>query len=398
MQGRPSFRTNRFRPRYPRGNFSRRSSGRSNKVHFDVSRLVNKAVETDNNSEYVAKHKFTDFKLDNILKLNVQNKKYVIPTPIQDQTIPHIIEGRDVIGIADTGTGKTAAFLLPLINKVLKDRNQRVLIMAPTRELAMQIQDEFIAFARGTGIFSVTCIGGTSMYTQLTNLKRKYNFVIGTPGRIKDLATRRALNLSNVTNVVLDEVDRMLDMGFIRDIKEILGLLPQKRHSLFFSATLNREIEGLIGCFMQDPIKISLKKRDTAATVDQDVIRISDRSKKVEVLHDLLIKEEFKKVIVFAKTKMGVRRLSETLYSRGFKVESIHGDKTQARRQKALDMFRQDKIRILVATDVAARGLDIADVSHVINYDLPDNYEDYIHRIGRTGRANKKGIALSFIE
>lgn len=384
---------------FNRGGYrGRRSGGNSRSSKIDISKLINKAVEVADEVQYIPTNNFASFDIDHKLKTNIAAKGYLVPTPIQDQAIPHVLEGRDLVGVANTGTGKTAAFLIPLINKVMNNPHEKVLIIVPTRELAMQIQDEFIGFSKGTGIFSVTCIGGTSMYKQFGSLKRKYNFIIGTPGRLKDLANRRAIDLSNCHNIVLDEVDRMLDMGFIRDIRFLLEMLPNTRQSLFFSATITREINELIQGFLKDPVSISLKTRDTASTVDQDVIRVEDRSRKVEILHDLLIKEEFAKVIIFAKTKMGVRKLSENLYSRGFKVESIHGDKTQSRRQRALDMFKQSRVNILVATDVAARGLDIADVSHVINYDLPDTYEDYVHRIGRTGRANKKGIALSFVE
>lgn len=374
------------------GGGNRRSGGR-----IDISKLINKAVEMEE-TQYISQNKFNDFNIDERLKANIAAKGFVTPSPIQDQAIPHILEGRDLIGIASTGTGKTASFLIPLINKVLNDRNQKVLIIAPTRELAMQIQDEFLGFSKGMGIFSVTCIGGTSMYRQIGSLRRQCNFIIGTPGRLKDLSNRKVLDLSSCTNLVLDEVDRMLDMGFIHDIRFLMDLLPPKKQALFFSATITREIDNLIRGILVDPISISLKTRETASTVDQDVIRVTDRSKKVEVLHDLLIKEEFMKVLIFAKTKMGVRKLSMNLYERGFKVESIHGDKTQSRRQKALDMFKKSKVNILVATDVAARGIDVADISHVINFDIPETYEDYIHRIGRTGRANKKGIALTFVE
>jgi ATP-dependent RNA helicase RhlE len=384
---------------YRGGGFRGRSGGGSRRSgsRIDPAKLVNRATGVEE-IVYVAQNKFIDFNIDEKLKQNIISKGYTTPTPIQDQSIPHILQGKDVIGIASTGTGKTAAFLLPLINKVMQDKSQKVLIIVPTRELAMQIQDEFIAFARGTGVTSVSCIGGTSMYRQIGSLRRQYNFIIGTPGRLKDLSNRRAIDLSNCNNVVLDEVDRMLDMGFIIDIKFLLAQLPAQKQSLFFSATITREIDTLIRTFLNDPVSISLKTRDTASTVDQDVVRVTDRTKKVEILHDMLIKDEFTKVLIFAKTKMGVRKLSMSLYERGFKVESIHGDKTQSRRQKALDMFKQSRVNILVATDVAARGIDVADISHVINFDMPENYEDYIHRIGRTGRANKKGVALTFVE
>ena len=235
------------------------------------------------------------------------------------------------------------------------------------------------------------------MFKQIQTLKRNPSFVAGTPGRLKDLINRRCLNLSKFTNIVLDEVDRMLDMGFIHDIKHLISLLPQKRQSLFFSATVSRETDILIKDFLNNPTKISVKSGDTPENVDQDIVRVEDKSKKIESLHNLLIKEEFKKVLIFGKTKRGVEHLSNSLHARGFKVGSIHGNKSQAQREKTLKLFKTNYLQTLVATDVAARGLDIMDITHVINYDLPATYDDYIHRIGRTGRANKAGKALTFI-
>lgn len=365
---------------------------------LNVSRFVKKAVPVEKQVEFVPKYRFEDFSFDGKLKQNIVNKGYVTPTPIQDEAMPHIIKGRDVVGIANTGTGKTAAFLLPLIQKILINRGQKVLIIAPTRELAQQIQQEFIGFAHGLSLYSALLIGGASMGFQIGALRRNPHFIIGTPGRMKDLIARKVLRLENCRSVVLDEADRMLDMGFIQDIKMLLAMLPKERHTLFFSATISSEIENLIQTFLINPVMISVKSQETAENVEQDVIRVPNAKKRIEVLQELLVKKEFNKVLIFGRTKRGVEHLFELLEQRGFRVASIHGDKSQSKRQLALDMFKAHKIQILVATDVAARGLDIPDVSHVINYDIPSTYDDYVHRIGRTGRAEKRGKALTFID
>jgi ATP-dependent RNA helicase RhlE len=364
----------------------------------DISRFINKAIITEEAPVFVPEHQFADFKIDTRLKNNIAHKGYVLPTPIQDKSIPHVLRGDDVVGIANTGTGKTAAFLIPLINKVLTGKGERVLIMVPTRELATQIADELHGFTKGLGLYSATCVGGASIFNQIKDLRRNPSFVIGTPGRLKDLLERKSFNLSSFATVVLDEADRMLDMGFINDMRTILSQLINPRHTLFFSATLSREIEALIKDFLSEPVRISVKTGDTAKNVEQDVVRVPPGKTKLDVLHDLLIKPDFNKVLVFGRTKHGVEKLSKVLNERGFKAESIHGNKTQGKRQKALDLFKRDHVQVLVATDVAARGLDISGVSHVINYELPATQEDYIHRIGRTGRAGKKGIALTFVE
>ncbi|OGG69302.1 hypothetical protein A3F27_01410 [Candidatus Kaiserbacteria bacterium RIFCSPHIGHO2_12_FULL_53_13] len=367
--------------------------------HIDISRFVNKAVITEEVENFIPEHNFVDFAIDEHLKKNIIAKGYATPTPIQDRAIPHVLRDEDIVGIANTGTGKTGAFLIPLINKVLHDRNERVLIMVPTRELAIQIEDEFWGFAKHLRIGAVTCVGGANINPQIATLRRKPNFVIGTPGRLKDVMERRALNLEGFGTVVLDEADRMLDMGFIADMKFILShMKTAERHTLFFSATLSREIEKLIGDFLKDPVRISVKTRDTPQNVDQDIVRVSASQTKLDVLHDLLAQPEFSKVLIFGRTKHGVEKLSKMLEQKGFKAASIHGNKTQSNRQRALGLFKQNHIQILVATDVAARGLDIPKVSHVINYDIPNTYEDYVHRIGRTGRAGEKGKALTFIE
>jgi superfamily II DNA/RNA helicase len=383
------------RSRYPSQGRSRRPAHGGQRI--DVSRFINKAVITETQDVFVPEHSFADFPVADSLKNNIIAKGYTQPTPIQDRAIPHVLRGEDVVGIANTGTGKTAAFLIPLINKVLSDRSQRILIMVPTRELAQQIEEEFWGFASHMRIGAVTCVGGANINPQINLLRRQPNFVIGTPGRLKDIMERRVLDLSKFSTVVLDEADRMLDMGFIDDMKFIIGHMQAERHTLFFSATLSREIEMLIGSFLNNPVRISVKTSDTAKSVDQDIVRVAGKNK-IDVLHELLTQPEFSKVLVFGRTKHGVEKLSKILADRGFKTESIHGNKTQGKRERALAGFKQNRIQVLVATDVAARGIDVSDVSHVINYDIPTTYEDYVHRIGRTGRAGKGGKALTFID
>jgi len=285
---------------------------------------------------------------------------------------------------------------LPLLDKVLQDRRQRILVVAPTRELAIQINQELIKFANGLQIFSVCVVGGVSINNQIKDLRRSHNLVIGTPGRIKDLMRRNYLQLNQFQTVVLDEADRMLDMGFIHDVRTLMSAVAREHQTLFFSATLSGDVKNVIDEFLNDPIHISVKTTDTARSVDQDVVYVKNRGK-VDTLHDLLVRPEFNKVLIFGRTKNGVERLSETLISRGFKVISIHGNKNHGQRQRALKSFKENSVSVLVATDVAARGLDIPDVSHVINYELPSTYEDYIHRIGRTGRGGKVGKALTFV-
>lgn len=395
--GRPSFRSS---SSSGSGRFtgSKNGRGRGRGQRIDVSRFINKAVITEQVDKFIPEHNFNDFKIDERLKANIAKKGYLAPTPIQDKAIPHVLRGADVVGIANTGTGKTAGFLLPLINKVLLDPKENILIMVPTRELAIQIDQELKEFSKGMKIFSVCCVGGAPIGRQINELRYKNNFIIGTPGRLKDLMNRKVLFIDEFNTVVLDEADRMLDMGFIADMRMILAQMPKNRHTLFFSATLSREIEGLISEFLKEPVTISVKTGDTSKNVDQDIVRIKQGDVKVDVLHDLLIQNDFKKVLVFGKTKHGVEKLTDTLQKRGFSVESIHGDKNHARRQKALSLFKGDKVQVLIATDVAARGLDISGVSHVINFDLPESYEDYVHRIGRTGRGDQKGKALTFVE
>ncbi len=364
---------------------------------FDPSLFMKRVEEQAPSAVYTPKNSFVDFLIEEQLKENINNKGYKIPTPIQDQAIPVLLEGKDVIATANTGTGKTAAFLIPLINNVLTKKTERVLIIAPTRELCHQIQDELDSFVHKTGLFSLVCIGGTHIVQQIKELRHDPEFVIGTPGRLLDLEKNNSIHFDRYTSIVLDEVDTMLDMGFIKDIRYILQRLPAKRHSVFFSATIPTALKELMVGFSKSPVSISVKTRQSAENVNQDVIQVGQNNK-VDLLHDLLIKKEFKKGIIFLRTKRAADKLSKILSERGFRIAIIHGDKTQSQRTKALSLFKDNKLRILLATDVVSRGIDIADISHVINFDLPQTYEDYIHRIGRTGRADKVGQAISFVE
>lgn len=385
------YNNNRFRRNFPSGNRRRIKS-------FDPSNLVNEHVATSAQEKpYTAVNSFSSFALSDILKRNIAARGYTTPTPIQDQTIPLILEGKDVIGIANTGTGKTAAFLLPLLNKVAGDRYKKVLIIVPTRELAVQIRQEFIEFAYGMNIYCTLTIGGTSTFRQKQDLRRNPSFVIGTPGRIKDLINQRSLDLASFEIIVLDEVDMMVDIGFIGHIKYFISLLANNRQSLFFSATVDGKAREILNSFVRNPVTVSVKKQDMLKNIKHEVIKISDKERKIEQLHDLLIKKELEKVLVFGRTKWGIQKLSDELVKRGFNAGAIHGNKSQTQRLRILEQFKRNSLQILLATDVASRGLDIDNVTHVINYDPPESYEVYIHRIGRTGRADKDGTAITFI-
>jgi len=389
--GRPPFRGAPYRPKTRAGQ----------NEHIDPSRFVNKVVLTEEAPHFRPEHAFADFVIDERLKFAVTAKGYTSPTPIQDRTIPHALKGTDVVGVANTGTGKTAAFLIPILNKIIANPREKALIVVPTRELALQIDEELKGFTKSIktakGIFSVCCVGGAPIGRQISLLRYHNNVIIGTPGRLKDLLNRKMINLGEFRTIVMDEADRMLDMGFIADMRLVVSLMPKERQTLFFSATLSHDIEKLIKEFLKEPVRISVKTGETSQNVEQDVVRMKGRHK-LDILHELLNQKEFSKVLIFGRTKHGVERLSKMLAERGFKAESIHGNKNHGARQRALKLFKENQTKILVATDVAARGLDIADVSHVINYDIPATHDDYVHRIGRTGRGNKKGKALTFIE
>ena len=343
------------------------------------------------------KNKFQDFNLASLIQHNLESIGLINPTPIQDQAIPQGLAGRDIVGIANTGTGKTAAFAIPVINKLIANQSGKALILAPTRELAEQIEQQCRKIGKGSGLDGALLIGGSSMGLQLRDLRYNPRIIIGTPGRIKDHLERGSLVISDCNLIVLDEVDRMLDMGFVQDITEILSRVSLIRQSFFFSATLDKRVMDIIGSFSTDPVSISVKSSDTSDNIDQNVITYRG-SNKLDKLHDILIEQSTTKALIFDDTQRSVERLSKELEARGFLTDSMHGGKSQPQRQRVLRKFKDSEIKVLVATDVAARGLDVADISHVINYSLPQSYDDYVHRIGRTGRAGKKGYALTFIE
>lgn len=387
------------RSRFKRSNGNGRSHFGNGNHHKSLgeSAYIKNEESPSNNTPLEIRHNFSDFAIDQRLKDNILKRGFTIPTPIQDQAIQPILEGKDVIGIAETGSGKTAAFLIPLINKILLNRQEKVLIIVPTRELAVQINDELKLLTRFLNIYSSLCIGGASINRQIFELRNNPNLVIGTPGRIKDLFNRRFLHLNNIKNIVLDEADRMVDIGFLPEIKYIVSQLSKERQSLFFSATVSREVDGIINSFVRSPVTISVKSNESPLSIKQDVIRVSGLDAKIAKLRELLMKEEFTKILIFGRTKHGVDRLSKKLYLHGFSVAAIHGNKSQSQRLRVLSQFRDNRVKILIATDIAARGLDIPDVSHVINFDEPASRTDYIHRIGRTGRAQKIGHALTFV-
>jgi ATP-dependent RNA helicase RhlE len=326
---------------------------------------------------------------------------YKTPTPIQTKAIPIILIGQDLIGCAETGTGKTAAFLLPIIQKLNENSRPgvRALVLAPTRELALQIQTNYTELNSVKSNRSVIVMGGTNIRSQIAELRRGACVVIATPGRLLDLIERGAVNLSTIETLVLDEADRMLDMGFLPAIRRILGVLPNKRQTLLFSATMSTEIEQLARSTMQQPQLVEVSRRGRAAgTVEQTAYLVALESK-TALLLALLEKEsqEFQRVLIFTRTRRGAERISHILKARDHRVNRIHADRSQGQRETALREFRDGRARILVATDIAARGLDVDDVSHVINYDVPGAPEDYVHRVGRTGRAGNYGQAITIV-
>jgi ATP-dependent RNA helicase RhlE len=348
---------------------------------------------------------FNDFGLVEPIIRALAEEKYLTPTPIQDQTIPLAMQGRDVIGIAQTGTGKTAAFALPIINHLTTKRLRpekkacRVLVLSPTRELSGQIADSFRAYGRHTRPLAIAlAIGGVPINRQVRSLAHGVEVLVATPGRLLDLVNQRALRLDQVEVLVLDEADRMLDMGFIHDIKRIVAMLRKERQTLFFSATMPQEITRLADAMLRDPARVAVTPQaSTVDRVEQRVI-LTDKSAKPNLLVEVLKTETTDRVLVFTRTKHGADKVVRALQKSGFGAEAIHGNKSQNQRERVLADFRNGKLRILIATDIAARGIDVDGVSHVVNYDLPNIPESYVHRIGRTARAGADGIAISFCD
>lgn len=381
-----------------RGSNWKSKNRRKYSVRIDPSMYISKPGSAEGVPSYSPKTRFNSLGLHKILEKNIADRAYITPTKIQDQSIPQILKGKDIIGISSTGSGKTGAFLIPMIDKVLKNPdNNKVLIITPTRELASQINKEFRKFAKDTGLRMVLVIGGANIREQTRLIRQRPNFVVATPGRLMDLDERNVIKMRSFNNIILDEVDQMLDMGFVNDIKKIITRLAPTKQALFFSATVSQKEEALANTLLVDPVKVESDKQSPHINIHQDIVRVESKAQKIQVLHDLLKRSEFNKVLVFSGTKRYADKISYELRNRGFKADSLHGGKNQNKRTRVLDKFRANKIDVLVATDVAARGIDIPNISHVINLDEPATYNDYIHRIGRTGRIGKKGTALTFV-
>ncbi|MBP6805350.1 MAG: DEAD/DEAH box helicase [Chloroflexi bacterium] len=340
---------------------------------------------------------FEQFSLDARLNAGINSVGYTTPTPIQQQAMPHVLQGRDVLGLAQTGTGKTAAFMLPILQHLTTGplRHVRALIVAPTRELAEQIHQTAVDLGKHTKIRSVTVYGGVSKNRQVENLKRGAEIVVACPGRLLDLVGDRSIDLSHVEVLVLDEADRMCDMGFLPDIRRILKLLPQQRQTLFFSATMPDDIRQLANDILKQPVTVQVDVIAPAKTVSHALYPVPEGLKKT-LLFSMLNQTATGRVLIFTRTKRRARFLARDLEQEGHNVEALQGNMSQNRRQRAIDGFRDGKYDILVATDIAARGIDVADISHVINFDMPDTVDAYTHRIGRTGRAQESGEAFTF--
>jgi ATP-dependent RNA helicase RhlE len=347
---------------------------------------------------------FSDLNIIEPLQKSLRDSGYTKPTPIQAQAIPFLLEGRDLLGCAQTGTGKTAAFALPILQKLslnpqrLLAGQPRALILTPTRELALQIQESFETYGRYLPLKSTVVFGGVSQFHQVKALQKGVDILVATPGRLLDLIQQRYIHLKNLEIFVLDEADRMLDMGFITDIQKVIKLLPPSRHNLFFSATMPREIQELSSKLLSNPARVEVTPvSSTAEKIDQFVLFVEGKKKK-DLLRHVLKDPQIARVIIFTRTKHGANKVSEVLEQNGIRSAAIHGNKSQGARQRALDSFKRGTIRALVATDIAARGIDIEGITHVINYELPNIAESYVHRIGRTARAGAEGTAISFCD
>ncbi|MDO5656664.1 MAG: DEAD/DEAH box helicase [Flavobacteriaceae bacterium] len=378
-----------------------RSSGRKSKIkklNLPAEKFMHTGVPLQDVA-YNAPMLYNEFPLHPDLKENIAKLGWDKPTEVQDKTFLPISDLRDVLAIANTGTGKTASFLIPLINAMLQAEDDfSALVMTPTRELALQVESEFRLLTKGMRLFAASFIGGTKVDRDVQKLQKPFHFIIGTPGRLVDLNKRKALKLEHFSVLILDEFDRMLDMGFSKDVNFITSQMDSRDQTLLFSATLDPKQQELIDTILTNPVTVKVTDgTSTAEHIDQDVI-FANRDAKFNVLLDMLHKDDFEKVLIFAETKRTVAGLTKQLKKSKLKADEIHGDKSQNYRKNALNDFKKGKVNVLVATDVAARGLDISDVSHVINYEMPQDYETYIHRIGRTGRAGKKGKAYTFMD
>ena len=347
---------------------------------------------------------FTTFGLSDHIMQGIRSAGYTTPTPIQSLAIRPALEGKDIIGSAQTGTGKTAAFVLPMLHRLTANngsqngsRHPRALVLAPTRELAHQVQDAVVTYGKFLQIRAVAIYGGVNMEGQFKALRRGVDIIIATPGRLLDHMQRRTVDLSEVEILIVDEADRMLDMGFIKDVRRIIAAVPTKRQTMLFSATISNEITDLAARILHDPHKVEVGERRNPVETITQYFYSATPSTKMELLLHTLESEKMDSVLVFSRTKHGADKISRRLERAGVKAMAIHSNRTQSQRQRALDGFKAGRCRVLVATDIAARGIDVEGISHVINYDIPQHAEDYIHRIGRTGRAGASGDALTFV-
>lgn len=347
---------------------------------------------------------FKDLNLIDPLLKALDMVGYTHPTPIQLQAIPPLLEGRDLMGCAQTGTGKTAAFALPLIQNLKKSpirynaKQPRILVLTPTRELAIQVHENFEEYSKFVNLKTCVLFGGVGQAPQVKGMSGGVDVLVATPGRLLDLINQRHISLRELEVFVLDEADRMLDMGFIHDIKKIIALLPEKRHNLFFSATMPKEIEQLANTILRNPVRVAVAPVSSTAELIEQRVMFVDKERKRDLLKHLFTDPSLSKVIIFTRTKHGANKVSEVLMKAGIKSDAIHGNKSQTARQNALNNFKDGKIRALIATDIAARGIDVDDISHVINFELPHEPESYVHRIGRTARAGAKGKAIAFCD
>ncbi len=380
------------------GNVDRRQIKKKKESTLDP-RLFVKTAKPSGQAGFRTEKTFVDLNLNERLLANILAKGYQTLTTIQEQSILPLLDGRDMMAISKTGSGKTAAFLIPIIEHALKDpRNYTALVVTPTRELALQIEEEFKSLVGGMQLYSASFIGGTNINSDYKQLERKLQVVVGTPGRLLDLSDRKLLKLNQVNTLVLDEFDRMLDMGFVNDVKKLVNLIGKRDQTLLFSATLEPGQKQLISTLLHNPIEVIVENAGgTNENIEQQTIKVPEGSEKVDMLINMLKSPDMEKVILFTETKRLADRLAKKLAQAGIPAGQIHGDKSQNFRVRMIDEFKNGTIRVLVATDVAARGIDVADVSHVINYQLPMTMDAYIHRIGRTGRAGKIGHAITFV-